>query len=36
MKPSWRVVAVAIGGASFFFLLFDVVLGVRVPQGLFF
>jgi putative tricarboxylic transport membrane protein len=36
MKPSWRVVAVAIGGASFFFLLFDIVLGVRVPQGLFF
>jgi hypothetical protein len=36
MKPSWRVAAVAVGGATFFFLLFDVVLGVRVPQGLLF
>jgi hypothetical protein len=36
MKPSWRVLAVAIGGAAFFFLLFDVVLGIRVPEGLLF
>ena len=36
MKPSWRMLAVAAGGATFFFLLFDVLLGVRVPQGLLF
>jgi putative tricarboxylic transport membrane protein len=36
MKPSWRMLAVALGGATFFFLLFDVLLGVRVPQGLLF
>jgi putative tricarboxylic transport membrane protein len=36
MKPSWRMLAVAVGGASFFFLLFDVLLGVRVPEGILF
>jgi len=36
MKPSWRMAAVALGGASFFWLLFDVVLGVRQPEGLLF
>ena len=36
MKPSWRMFAVAAGGATFFLLLFDVLLGVRVPQGLLF
>ena len=36
MKPSWRMLAVAVGGATFFFLLFDVILGIRVPQGLLF
>ena len=36
MKLSWRPIAVAVGGATFFFLLFDVVLGVRVPEGLLF
>ena len=36
MKPSWRMFAVAFGGAAFFWLLFDVVLGVRQPEGLFF
>ena len=36
MRPSWRMMAVAAGGATFFFLLFDVVLGVRVPEGLLF
>jgi hypothetical protein len=36
MKPSWRMLAVATGGATFFFLLFDVLLGVRVPEGLLF
>lgn len=36
MKPSWRVLAVALGGAAFFWLLFDIVLGVRQPEGLLF
>ena len=36
MKPSWRMFAVAAGGATFFWLLFDVVLGVRQPEGMFF
>lgn len=36
MKPSWRMAAVAVGGATFFFLLFDVLLGIRVPEGLLF
>jgi cell division protein FtsW (lipid II flippase) len=36
MKPSWRLFAVAFGGAAFFWLLFDVVLGVRQPEGLLF
>jgi len=36
MKPSWRMFAVAAGGATFFWLLFDVILGVRQPEGLIF
>jgi len=36
MKPSWRMFAVAFGGATFFWLLFDVVLGVRQPEGIIF
>ncbi len=36
MKPSIRMFAVAIGGAVFFWLLFDVVLGVRQPEGILF
>jgi hypothetical protein len=36
MKPSWRMLVVALGGATFFFLLFDVLLGIRVPQGVLF
>jgi len=36
MKPSWRIAAVALGGATFFWLLFDIVLGVRQPEGLLF
>jgi putative tricarboxylic transport membrane protein len=36
MKPSWRMLAIALGGATFFFLLFDVLLGVRVPEGVLF
>jgi len=36
LKLSWRMLAVAVGGAAFFFLLFDVVLGIRVPEGLLF
>lgn len=34
MRFSWRLAAVAAGGAVFFFLLFEIVLGVRQPQGL--
>ena len=36
MKPSWRLLAVAAGGATFFFVLFDLVLGVRQPPGVLF
>ena len=36
MRPSWRLVAVALGGAVFFWLLFVMVLGIRQPTGLFF
>jgi hypothetical protein len=36
MKPSWRTAAVALGGATFFWLLFVVILGVRQPQGVLF
>lgn len=36
MRPSWHMLAVAIGGAAFFWFLFDIVLGVRQPEGLFF
>lgn len=33
---SWRVLAVAAGGAAFFYVLFELVLGVRQPEGLLF
>lgn len=33
---SWRMAAVAAGGAAFFYVLFELVLGVRQPEGLFF
>jgi hypothetical protein len=33
MKFSWRPLVVAFGGATFFWLLFDVLLGVRVPEA---
>jgi len=33
MKFSWRTALVALGGATFFWLLFDVLLGVRVPEA---
>src|SRR5262245_55703895 len=33
-KPDWRLFAVAAGGAVFFWLLFDIVLAVRQPEGL--
>jgi len=33
-RPDWRLFAVAGGGAVFFWLLFDIVLGVRQPEGL--
>jgi len=36
MKPNWRMVVVAAGGAAFFYTLFDIILGVRQPQGLLF
>ncbi len=36
MKPSVRMFVVAIGGAAFFWLLFEVVLGVRQPEGILF
>ena len=34
--PDWRLFAVAAGGAVFFWLLFDIILGVRQPEGLVF
>jgi hypothetical protein len=36
MRPSWRMFAVAIGGAALFWFLFEFVLGVRQPEGLLF
>jgi putative tricarboxylic transport membrane protein len=36
MRFSWRVLAVAAGGAAVFYALFVVVLGVRQPEGLLF
>jgi len=36
MKPSWRLFAVAAGGAGFFWLLFVEFLGVRQPTGILF
>lgn len=36
MRFSWRVPAVAAGGAAFFYVLFEMVLGVRQPEGLLF
>ena len=36
MRLSWRLVAVALGGAAFFWLLFVMVLGILQPVGLFF
>ncbi len=36
MKPSWRVAAVALGGATFFWVLFSYVLGVQQPEGVLF
>jgi putative tricarboxylic transport membrane protein len=36
MRWSWRVPAVAAGGALFFYVLFELVLGVRQPEGLLF
>ena len=35
-RPDWRLFVVAAGGAVFFWLLFDVVLGVRQPEGILF
>jgi hypothetical protein len=36
MRFSWRVLAVAAGGAAVFYVVFVVVLGVRQPEGLLF
>ncbi len=36
MKPSRRVAVVALGGATFFWLLFGYVLGVQQPEGMLF
>jgi len=36
MKPNWRMFVIAAGGAAFFYTLFDIVLGVRQPQGVLF
>ena len=36
MRFSWRVPAVAAGGAAFFYVLFDLLLGVRQPEGFLF
>jgi hypothetical protein len=36
IRPSWRVLAVAAGGAALFWLLFVVLLGAPQPRGLFF
>ena len=36
LKPSWRLLAVSLGGAAFFWLLFAYVLGIRQPAGLLF
>jgi hypothetical protein len=35
-RLSWRMAAVAAGGAAFFYVLFELVLGVRQPESLFF
>jgi hypothetical protein len=35
MRFSWRVVAVAAAGSAFFYVLFELVLGVRQPESLF-
>ncbi len=36
LRLSWRVLAVAAGGAAVFYVLFVIVLGVRQPEGLLF
>jgi hypothetical protein len=36
LKPSWRSLLVALGGATFFWLLFSYVLGVQQPEGMLF
>jgi hypothetical protein len=34
--PDWRLFAVAAGGAVVFYLIFDIILGVRQPEGMLF
>jgi hypothetical protein len=33
--PDWRLLAVAAGGALFFWFVFAFMLGVRQPEGIF-
>ena len=35
-KPDWQLFTVAAGGALFFYLVFDIILGVRQPEGMLF
>jgi hypothetical protein len=35
-RPGWRMFAITIGGALFFWLIFDIILGVRQPEGILF
>ncbi len=34
--PDWRLFTVAAGGAVVFYLIFDIILGVRQPEGMLF
>ena len=34
--PDWRLFTVAAGGAVFFYLVFDIILGVNQPEGMLF
>jgi hypothetical protein len=36
MMLSWRIGAVAVGGATFFWVLFNYILGVQQPEGILF
>ena len=36
LKPSWRLVVIAAAGTGFFWLLFEILLGVQQPTGIIF